>query len=272
MRIVRADNPSPMTLDGTRTFVIGRERPVVVDPGPDDPAHVEAVVAALEGRTPVAILLTHAHPDHAAAAAALARRTGAPVRMARGALGWPFPAPRVDSWIADGETVETDDGGLLAVATPGHAPEHLCFLWRGGGAPAGGALLAGDHFMGEGDTTLVAPPEGDLGAYLRSLDRVEALAPGIIHPAHGPAIPDPAAAVERYRAHRMQRIAQAEAALGAARRAGAAAMVDAVYGGGLHPALRPAAEESLRAILAWMVEQGRARAHPDGTYTPDERT
>jgi glyoxylase-like metal-dependent hydrolase (beta-lactamase superfamily II) len=251
-----APNPSPMTLDGTRTYLVGRERAAVVDPGPDDPAHLDAIVHALQGRAPSVILLTHAHPDHAEAAAPLAERTGAPVRMARGALGG---IDGVGEWLEDGEQIATDAGVLHAVATPGHAPEHVCFLWTGGPAEHDRALLAGDMFMGGGDTTLVAPPEGDLSQYLASLDRLQALRPSVIHPAHGPSMEDGAEVIRRYRAHREERIAQVVRAL----RQGSAApgeLIDRVYGDTLHPALRGAAEGSLRAILAHLSGTGRVRA------------
>jgi glyoxylase-like metal-dependent hydrolase (beta-lactamase superfamily II) len=258
LQTILASNPSPMTLDGTRTFVVGRERAVVIDPGPDDPAHLDAILAALDGRTPAAILLTHSHPDHADAAPALAARTGAPVRMAVGAPGFRTDA-FVSQRLADGERIETDAGALTAVATPGHAPEHVCFLLTEGPAEHDRALIAGDMFMGGGDTTLVAPPEGSLTDYLASLDRLEALRPGVIHPAHGPPIADGMEAIRRYRAHRAERIEQVVHAL----RHGPAApgeLIDRVYGAELHPQLRGAAEGSLRAILSHLTATGRVRA------------
>lgn len=234
MQMLLAPNPSPMTLDGTRTFIVGRARPVVIDPGPNDPRHLDAIERALGGIAPVAILLTHAHPDHADAAPPLAARTGAPV------------------WTGgDGDEVHTDAGPLRAIATPGHTPDHLAFLWNR-------QLFAGDVFMGGSDTTLVAPPEGDLAAYLRTLDRVGGLPIDIILPAHGPAITDPAAAVERYRAHRHERIAQVVAAIRASGSTRPAEILDAVYGPTLHPALRPAAEGSLRAILTYLRNETEA--------------
>lgn len=263
-RVVRAENPSPMTLDGTRTFLVGRARPVVIDPGPALPEHLGALEAALEGAAPAAILLTHAHPDHAEAALPLAERTGAPVMMARGALRSPLPAEAVGRWLAEGDEVETDEGAVRALRTPGHAPEHLSFLWR-----RGGALFVGDHLMGEGDTTLVAPPEGELGAYLDSLDRIAEAGAELLFPAHGPPISDPAEAVARYREHRRARIEQVAAALGRGP-ARPAALVRRVYGAELHPGLRRAAEGSVRAILRYLEERGRVRKGLLGRYAPAE--
>jgi hydroxyacylglutathione hydrolase len=245
LRVVRAENPSAMTLDGTRTFVVGAGAPVVIDPGPDDPAHLRAVLRALAGGRPAAILLTHAHADHAAGAPALATATGAPVMMGAGALHPPFPADLVGRWLRDGERV----GEVELVATPGHAPVHLSFLWTGPGSPPGGALFVGDLFMGEGDTTLVAPPEGDLGAYLASLRRVGALAPAVLHPAHGPPLEDAAGAVERFLCHRTERIRQVRRALERRPDASPEALLEEVYGPALDPALRAAAAGSVRAIL-----------------------
>ena len=272
IRSLLAQNPSPMTLDGTRTFVVGRQRPVVIDPGPRLRAHLDAVLTALNGVRPVAILLTHAHADHAEAAPALAERTGAPVMMARGTFSAPVAETDVDRWIGDGERIETDTGVLRAVHTPGHAPEHLVFLLEADGREDDCALFAGDLFMGGADTTLVAAPEGDLTDYLRSLDRVESLRPSVIHPAHGPAIVDALPAIHRYRAHRAERIAQVERAL----RAGPAVpgeLIDRVYGAELHPALRGAAEGSLRAILAHLRTVGRVQAGDAGRFllVEDER-
>jgi glyoxylase-like metal-dependent hydrolase (beta-lactamase superfamily II) len=255
-RVVPARNPSPMTLDGTRTTVLGRRRPAVVDPGPADREHVGRLLAALDGHPPVAILLTHHHPDHAGAAPLLAAATGAPVLMAAGALDIGFPAVEVDRWIGEGATVETDVGVLRAVATPGHAPEHLAFLWER--ADGAGVLFVGDLLMGAGDTSLVAPPEGDLGAYLRSLERVGALAPAVLVPAHGPPLDDPAVAVARYLHHREGRIAQVVEALRQHGPVSPAAMVREIYGPDLDPRLHAAAEGSLLAMLRYLEEQGRA--------------
>ncbi len=264
-RMLLAPNAGPMTLDGTRTFIVGRERPVVIDPGPALDAHREAILHALGGIRPIAILLTHSHGDHSQLAPALARDTGAPLWMGRGALGGGVDPSSVARWLSDGDALDTDDGALDVIATPGHAPEHVSFHHR-----SLGALFVGDTFMGQGDTTLVSPPEGDLADYLATLDRVAALEPRILYPAHGPPIPDAKEAIRRYRRHREERIAQVVHAL---RRAGprhTAGLVDAVYGAGLNPALRTAAQGSLEAILGYLASVGQAAALPDGRHTLTE--
>jgi hydroxyacylglutathione hydrolase len=262
IRTLLAPNPGAMTLDGTRTFIVGRDRPAVIDPGPDDPAHLRAILDALDGSSPAAILLTHSHADHTAAAPALARETGAPVMIAPGSAADEAARGLVSRWLAEGDVVGTDAGPLHVVETPGHAPEHVAFHH-----PDTGALFVGDTFMGGLETTLVSPPEGDLAAYLRSLHRIAALAPSILYPAHGPPIEDAAGAVARYRRHREERIAQVVRALRAAGPSRTADLVDAVYGAALDPRLRLAAEGSLHAILGYLAAEGRARALDDGRHT-----
>ena len=259
LQTLLAPNPSPMTLDGTRTFIVGCERPAVIDPGPSAGGHLDAILAALDGRTPIAILLTHAHGDHSELAAALSVRTGAPVMVAPGGGGEEFPGDL--RRLEDGDAIYTDAGTVQAVSTPGHSPDHVSFHWHDRGA-----VFVGDLFMGEGDTTLVAPPEGDLAAYLRSLDRIASLSPVVLYPAHGPPLADPAEAVARYRRHREARIEQVVRAL---RRAGPSRpgeLLDAVYGADLHPSLRRAAEGSLHAILGYLSAEGLAEALADGRH------
>ncbi|HSU17806.1 MBL fold metallo-hydrolase [Longimicrobium sp.] len=260
IRSLLAPNPGAMTLDGTRTYIVGRDRPAVIDPGPDDPAHLRAILDALGGASPTAILLTHSHSDHTAAAPALAAATGAPVMIARGSHLNP-EGDLISRWLEEGDEIETDAGALHVVPTPGHAPEHVAFHHSGSGA-----LFVGDTFMGGLDTTLVSPPEGDLAAYLRSLERIASLAPSILHPAHGPDIADPAEAVARYRRHREERIAQVVRALRAAGPSRTGDLIDAVYGAELDPRLRLAAEGSLTAILGYLAAEGRARALPGGLF------
>ncbi|HEX7050920.1 MAG TPA: MBL fold metallo-hydrolase [Longimicrobiales bacterium] len=268
-----------MTLDGTRTYLVGERRLAVIDPGPALAAHLDAVVAAVvgapagggsaDGPPPdaapdvvlptrpsgrrgerddiiVEILVTHDHPDHAAGAAALAERLGAPVRAAAAGT------------LADGDRIATDAGELVAVATPGHTTDHIAFHW-----PAAAAVFCGDLLMGGQETALVAPPEGDLGAYLASLERVRALAPRVIHPAHGPSFTDPPAALDAYVRHRHERERQVLAAL----EAGATSVADivaAVYGPALDPALRGAAGGAVRAYLEHLTREGRVRRVGEG--------
>jgi glyoxylase-like metal-dependent hydrolase (beta-lactamase superfamily II) len=247
LRALLAPNPSPMTLDGTRAFVVGERRVAIIDPGPASASHLDALLAATADADACAILLTHTHPDHAEAAVALARRTGASVHAAAyGTLG-------------EGETFETDAGALIALATPGHTPDHFAFHW-----PAAAAVFCGDLMMGGLDTALVAEPEGDLGDYLASLARIRALAPRAIHPAHGPSFDDPLSAIDGYVRHRAQREAQVMAALRDGAK-NADEVVDRVYGESLDPALRAAAGSAVSAYLTHLRALGRI---PGGTERP----
>ncbi|WGL52789.1 MBL fold metallo-hydrolase [Nocardioides sp. BP30] len=246
---VLAGNPGIMTLDGTNTWVLrepGARRSVVVDPGPLDAAHLDAVAAAA-GEVG-AVLLTHHHADHAEAARAFGERVGAPVR----ALD---PAYRLGSeGLAEGDVVEVDGLAVRVVATPGHTADSLSF-W----VPAEAAVLTGDTVLGRG-TTVVAHPDGALGAYLDSLDRLHALAAArevsSIWPGHGPVIGDALAALEFYIAHRRSRLDQVEAALAVLPSDVAAEelprrVVEIVYAD-VDPVLWGAAELSVRAQLAYL--------------------
>lgn len=241
LRDVLAPNAMPMTLDGTRTYVMGRERVVVIDPGPDDAAHLDAVTDAVGDGVCVAVLLTHTHPDHAAGAARLAARLGAPLRSAAGTL-------------ADGDEIGTDAGVLRAVATPGHTPDHTAFHW-----PESAAVFCGDLMMGGLDTALVAWPEGDLRLYLESLRRIRALRPQVIHPAHGPSFDDPDAAIDAYVAHRADRERQVLDAL-----AGGATEVEEiiahVYGDSLPRDFEDVARGAVRAYVEHLRATGRLRS------------
>jgi len=243
LRVIRAANPSPLTLDGTRTHIVGRERVAIIDPGPDLPAHIDAVAEAIGGGVSVSILLTHDHPDHAAGADALARRLGT-------------RALRFGDGIDDGQRFDTDAGELIAVATPGHTPDHVAFDW-----PAGRAVFVGDLMLGGMDTALIAPPEGDLAAYLASLDRVRRIGAQALIPAHGDPFEDADAAIGRYVAHRRQRLARVREAIVAAGDDGARAdeVTTHVYGGALAADLRVAAEAATHAYLDWLVARGEAR-------------
>ena len=250
LRVIRAANPAPLTLDGTRTYIVGRERAAVIDPGPDVKQHIDAVAESIGGGVVVSILLTHDHPDHADGAAALAQRLDAPIL-------------RYGAGLAHGQRVQTDAGDLVAIATPGHTPDHVAFHW-----PDARVVFVGDLMLGGMDTALVAPPEGDLAAYLDSLDRVRALGALALYPAHGESFEDPPAAIARYIAHRRQRLERVREALEAARPLAVTApqITRAVYVPDLDPTLRPAAEAATLAYLQWLERIGAASVDAGGRW------
>ncbi len=224
---ITAPNPGPLTLDGTNTYVVDG---TVVDPGPDDERHLAEILAA----GPVQrIALTHRHPDHAAGAARLSDLAGAPV-LAFGA------------GISDGDAV----GGLVAVHTPGHAPEHLCF-WH----PESRTLLSGDLIAGEG-SIMISPPEGDLREYVASLERVRGLSPSRILPGHGPEVARAGEKIEEYLAHRREREARVVAALDSGARS-LTEVVESAYAD-VPPPMRPYAELSAKAHLLKLRRQIRS--------------
>ncbi|GGO13541.1 MBL fold metallo-hydrolase [Microbispora rosea subsp. aerata] len=239
---VLAPNPSPMTLDGTNTWIVGGARAVlVVDPGPDDEAHLRRVAERVDGRRVTAILLTHGHPDHSEGAGTLARMLGAPVRALdpRHRLG--------EEGLADGDVVTAGDVEVRVVGTPGHSFDSLCF-WL----PGDRAMLTGDTILGRG-TTVIAQ-DGDLGDYLRSLDRLrrgaEMLEATALLPGHGPVLPDPSGVLDAYIAHRRERLEQIREAIRRGAR-DAREIVEMVYAE-VDPSLWPAAEMSVAAQLAYL--------------------
>jgi glyoxylase-like metal-dependent hydrolase (beta-lactamase superfamily II) len=250
--VLLADNPGPMTLDGTNTWLL-RDRPdrgeaVVIDPGPDDVAHLDRIVAAA-GRV-TEILLTHHHRDHSAGAKSLHERTGAPVR----ALD---PKQRLGSeGFGDGDVVESAGVVVRTWWTPGHSSDSLSFLLDDGGP---GAVLTGDTVLGRG-TTVIVHPDGDLGDYLDSLRRLQRLGACAVLPGHGPELPDAAAAAEHYLAHRAERLDQVRAALAELGlrpiQKSAPAIVDAVYGD-VNRKVRRAARKSVQAQLMYLKRAGR---------------
>jgi glyoxylase-like metal-dependent hydrolase (beta-lactamase superfamily II) len=203
---VLARNPSAFTFFGTQSYVLGETEVAVVDPGPDLPDHVEALVEAIGGRPVAAIMCTHTHRDHSPAARPLAERTGAPV-IGCAALALESVGPRADAAfdfdyapdrvLEDGDAIEIDGRALTAVATPGHTSNHLCFAF-------GDALLTGDHVMGW-STTVVVPPDGDMAAYMASLGKLRARGDRIYYPAHGAPVTNPGQYVRHLIGHRMQR-------------------------------------------------------------------
>jgi glyoxylase-like metal-dependent hydrolase (beta-lactamase superfamily II) len=311
--VLRADNPGPMTLDGTRSYVLrapGSATCVVVDPGPDDAAHLDALAAA----GPVElVLVTHRHADHTAGSPGLRERTGAPVRAADPAHchgGAP---------LRDGEVIEAAGLRVVVLTTPGHTADSICLVLpddgplapaddrAGGGtrpgdatpggaspgdkipgdatprdarsgdaatrsavSPTGATVLTGDTVLGTG-TTVIAQPDGSLGAYLASLDAIEAVASGGPAPAtglpgHGPVIEDLAGRVRAYREHRLERLDQVRAALdGLGLTAGAHDAVEQVVASvyaDVDPTVLGAARQSVAAQLAFLARSDELARRP----------
>jgi glyoxylase-like metal-dependent hydrolase (beta-lactamase superfamily II) len=206
---VLARNPSAFTYFGTQSYVVGEREVAVIDPGPDLPEHLDALEKAIGGRRVAAIMCTHTHRDHSPAARPLAERTGAPV-IGCAPLSLETVGPRADASfdgdyapdraLADGEALESDGKPIVAVATPGHTSNHLCFAYEG-------ALFSGDHVMGW-STTVVVPPDGDMAAYMQSLDKLRARDDRIYFPAHGEPVTKPQQYVRQLIGHRKQRETQ----------------------------------------------------------------
>lgn len=221
---VVANNPGPFTFHGTNSFLVGTREIAVIDPGPDDGAHVAAILAAARGLggTITAILVTHTHRDHSPAARALAAATGAPVygegphRPARALdLGEINPLDasadgdfRPDRVLGDGDAVSGEGWSLAAIATPGHTANHLCFA-----LDEEETLFTGDHVMAW-STTIVAPPDGAMADFMASLRRLMAREDRVLHPAHGASIEDPLPFLRGLEAHRLGREASLLAELG----------------------------------------------------------
>jgi glyoxylase-like metal-dependent hydrolase (beta-lactamase superfamily II) len=237
---LNAGNAGPFTLDGTRTYLVGRDTVAIIDPGPDVEDHVRALACAVAAAADVKIVLTHGHPDHAGAVRALAERTGASVYGPDG-IG------DVTQVIRDGDRIETDQGSLVAVHTPGHTREHLCLLWV-----ERSALFAGDHLLGQGDTTWVAEYPGCVADYLSSLERLRTLDLDVVYPAHGPPLQDPTAAIDRFDHHRRARIRQVEEALARHPTADARRLLEVVYGDSLPRGMESPALQSLGALLEYV--------------------
>ena len=213
VRRLTATNSGPFTFTGTNSFIIGQGRVAILDPGPDDPGHVQALLDAVAGESVEAILVSHTHRDHSPGARHLREATGAPV-MAAG----PHVAARPlqtgetnrldasadhdfkpDEVLADGTQFTIGDVTLEAVATPGHTANHLAFSM-----PEAGILFSGDHVMAW-STTIVAPPDGAMGDYMASLERLLAREERLYLPAHGGPVADPARYVRGLRTHRKMR-------------------------------------------------------------------
>jgi glyoxylase-like metal-dependent hydrolase (beta-lactamase superfamily II) len=208
IRRVVANNPGPFTFKGTGTYIVGRGEVAVIDPGPDLEDHLAALLAATRGERIAAILTTHTHADHSPLARPLAEQTGA-VIFGRAAPGGVAAEVRVeedddgffrpDVSVTDGQRIEGPGWTLEAIATPGHASNHVAYA-----LPQENALFSGDHVMGW-STTVITPPDGDMGDYYASLERVAARDFQTLWPTHGPPITNVAPFLAAYKAHRLER-------------------------------------------------------------------
>lgn len=243
VRRVIAPNPGPYTGPGTNTWIVDAGPVVaVIDPGPDDESHLAALNQRLAGAAVGVVLVTHSHPDHLPLAERFAKPHHAAVRR--------HPE------LGDGDVVIVGSLKITALHTPGHSGDHLCFL-----IAEDGAAFTGDLILGRG-SSMVTYPEGDVAAYLRSLDRLGALKPRILFPGHWDPVTDAAAKIDEYRAHRLEREAQIAAAVEAS--PGTAAELTRTVYGDLDEKLLAAAEMTLRAHVRKLVNDGRVQVDHRG--------
>lgn len=268
---VIAENPGPFTFTGTGTYIVGRDAPgaevAVIDPGPPDDRHLQALLAAVAGRTVSHVLVTHTHRDHSPLARPFAQATGAIILAARPpatVIHASGPSEEGDDEtfapdieLTGGEVIEGDGWTIEAMATPGHASNHMAFALR-----EENALFCGDHVMGW-STTVVAPPDGDMTDYMASLDAVIARDFSTLWPTHGAPVTDVAPFLAAYRAHRLAREDQVLARLAAGDRR-IAEMIPVLYAA-VDQRLWPAASLSALAHLIKLVRDGRVVADPGPT-------
>ncbi|TCP98760.1 glyoxylase-like metal-dependent hydrolase (beta-lactamase superfamily II) [Sphingomonas sp. PP-F2F-A104-K0414] len=254
---VLAPNPSPYTYTGTQTHVVGTTDLAVIDPGPDDPAHIAALIRAIDGRPVTAIVVTHHHRDHSPATRPLQATTRAPIvgaapfalddasARADASFDADYAPDRV---LVEGDTITGDGWTLAAIATPGHTSNHLAFA-----LPETKALFSGDHVMGW-STTIVSPPDGDMAAYMASLEKLMGRDDRVYYPGHGEAIDKPQRLVRGMLGHRKQREGQILRLLRAAPQP-IGRIVTQMYVG-LDARLVPAAERSVLAHLYDLQNRG----------------
>lgn len=267
LRRVVAENPGPFTFYGTGTYIVGRGEVAVIDPGPLDRTHLAALLRATQGERIAQILITHTHIDHSPLARPLQRATGAPVlgfgphETVGGIEAGADLEFRPDRALVDGERIAGPGWTLEAIHTPGHAGNHLCFALA-----EEQSLFCGDHVMGW-STTVVAPPDGDMVLYMRSLERLAARSEAPFYPTHGNPIRDPRQFVAALIQHRLERRAKVLAALSATPRT-PRDLVPPVYGPSLDPRLVVAAAASLEAHLLELKGEGLAVELPEGWRIP----
>ncbi len=262
IRRVIANNPGPFTFTGTGTYIIGKGEVAVIDPGPDMADHLEAILAAVAGERVTHILITHNHLDHSPLAHPLAARTGAKI------YAMPIEATtsdgevtmeagddlafKADVILSGGEIISGPGWTFEAIPTPGHTSNHICY-----GLAEENALFSGDHIMGW-STTVITPPDGDMGAYFASLDRIQAKGFATLWPTHGPPITEPAPFIQAYADHRRAREAQIIEQL-AKGPASILTIVPVIYAA-VDSRLHPAAARSIQAHVIQMVKDGRLLA------------
>jgi glyoxylase-like metal-dependent hydrolase (beta-lactamase superfamily II) len=274
IRRVIADNPGPFTYTGTGTYIVGQGEVAVIDPGPNDPAHLQAILAAVAGERVAAIVITHHHSDHSPLAGPLKAETGAPI------YGCPVTkhveeeagAPRMEAGhdlafqpdvnLCGGGAVEGPGWTLEAIATPGHTSNHLCYA-----LPQENACFTGDHIMGW-STTVITPPDGDMTDYLKSLQVIRERGFATLWPTHGPPIRDVAAFIDAYAEHRRERMDQILLALSKGP-ATIRELVPSLYRD-VDARLHPAAARSMLAAIIHMERGGDIEASgppgPDTVY------
>lgn len=266
---VLAGNPSPYTYTGTQTYIVGHQDVAVIDPGPDEPDHLAALLHALEGRILSAILCTHTHRDHSPAAVLLQAKTGAPI-IGCAPLVLDDSGPRADASfdrtyradqvMAEGDFVRGDGWTLTAVATPGHTSNHLCYALE-----ESGALFTGDHIMGW-STSVISPPDGDMAAYMDSLQKlIDRPQDRIYYPAHGAPVDKPQRLARSMMGHRKQREGQIIRLLERGPRS-IDDFVAEMYKG-LDPRLHGAAGRSVLAHLLELKIRGRVHENADAVWS-----
>jgi hydroxyacylglutathione hydrolase len=248
-----APNPGPKTLSGTHTYLVGRSRTYIIDPGPADAGYQQALATWLRahGRRVAGILLTHGHPDHAPGAALLKERVSAPVWASSRMPASQRHAASVDRLYAENQQLDLEECTLRILAAPGHSVDSVV-IWL----DTAGIIFAGDTILGEG-TTLIAPPEGNMARYMETLEMLRRTHVRLIAPGHGPLVTDPAAKIGAYISHRLQRERQILGVL----QSGPASvnqLVDRIYTD-VDPALHTLAAGSVEAQLAKLVDEGRVR-------------
>jgi glyoxylase-like metal-dependent hydrolase (beta-lactamase superfamily II) len=259
IRRVVANNPGPFTFHGTGTYIVGHGEVAVIDPGPADAAHLQALLKAVEGERVTAIVLTHDHNDHAPLAAEFARATGGEIVGAKPRPKKVVERPgveegqdrtyRPDRILVDGDVISSPGWTLRTLATPGHTGNHLCYVLE-----EENALFSGDHVMGW-STTVIVPPDGDMGRYYDSMRKVMAGGFSTLWPTHGPPVTDVEPFLEAYLGRRMEREAQILAML----KRGPQRIPDFVSRLyiGIDPRLKMAAGASMLAHLIHLVKEGR---------------